>query len=132
MRLLILLVCFMWAEEPVEPVVAESKIKELNKKSFKVATRTGITVVEFWASWNVANKLTKLDSIEVEDATVYRVNIDVNPEVTAKQNIVVVPTIVVYDDGVEFKRLQADLTFQLKIKKKDVQSIVDEILMSKF
>ena len=44
----------------------------------------------------------------------------------------VVPTIIIYDDGIEYKRLQADLTFKLVVKKKDLQIVVDEILMSKF
>ena len=48
------------------------------------------------------------------------------------EKIVVVPTIIFYDDGKEFKRLQADLTFKMKVKKKDLQGVVDEILMSKF
>ena len=52
--------------------------------------------------------------------------------VATAEKIVVVPTIVIYDDGVEFKRLQADLTFKMKVTKKDLQEVVDEILMSKF
>ena len=129
MRILLILLCLMWAEEvPVE----EPKIKELEKKSFKIATRSGITIVEYWASWNILNKITVLDSIEIKDSKIYRVNIDTNPEITAKEKIVVVPTIVIYDDGVEFKRLQADLSFKLIITKKDLQMVVDEILMSKF
>ena len=125
MKIILLLLCLMWAEE-------EPKIKELEEKSFKVATRSGITIVEYWASWNILNKITILASIKVQDAVIYRVNIDTNPEITAKEKIVVVPTIVIYDDGVEFKRLQADLSFKLIITKKDLQMVVDEILMSKF
>ena len=128
MRIILLLLCFVWAEEVVE----EPKIKELEEKSFKVATRSGITIVEYWASWNILNKVTMLDSIEVVDAKIYRVNIDKTPQVTAKQKIVVVPTIIIYDDGIEYKRLQADMTFKLVVKKKDLQIVVDEILMSKF
>ena len=128
MRIILLLLCFVWAEEVVE----EPKIKELGEKSFKVATRSGITIVEYWASWNILNMPTILDSIDIEDAKIYRVNIDTSPKVTAKQKIVVVPTIIIYDDGIEYKRLQADLTFKLVIKKKDLQIVVDEILMSKF
>ena len=127
MRILLLL-CFMWAEEVVE----EPKVRELEEKSFKVATRSGITIVEYWAGWNSVNKLTFLDSIEVEDAKIYRVNIDINSIITTKQQIVVVPTIIIYDDGIEYKRLQADLTFKLAVGKKDLQIVVDEILMSKF
>ena len=128
MRIILLLLCFVWAEEVVE----EPKIKELEEKSFKVATRSGITIVEYWASWNILNMATILDSIDIEDAKIYRVNIDTSPKVTAKQKIVVVPTIIIYDDGIEYKRLQADLTFKLVVEKKDLQIVVDEILMSKF
>ena len=125
MKIILLLLCLMWAEE-------EPKIKELEDKSFRVATRSGITIVEYWASWNVLNKITMLDSIEVEDAKIYRVNIDTTPKVTAKQEIVVIPTIIIYDDGIEYKRLQADLSFKLIVTEKDLQMVVDEILMSKF
>lgn len=128
MKILIILFCFIWAEEAPK----ESKVKELEEKSFKVATRSGITIVEYWASWNILNKVTILDSIDMEDAKIYRVNIDTNPKVTAKQKIVVVPSIIIYDDGIEYKRLQADLSFMLKVTKKDLQIVVDEILMSKF
>tara|TARA_Y100000310_G_C20201792_1_gene587245 strand:+ start:195 stop:581 length:387 start_codon:yes stop_codon:yes gene_type:complete len=128
MKIILLLLCFVWGEEVVE----EPKIKELEEKSFKIATRSGITIIEYWAAWNELNKVTMLDSIEIADAKIYRVNIDTNPQVTAKQKIVVVPTIIVYDDGIEYKRLQADLTFIIKVTKKDLQIIVDEILMSKF
>ena len=120
------LLCFMFAEEP------EPAVKELNVKNFGVATRSGITIVEYWAEWNVLKKITMLDSIEVQDAKIYRINIDYNAEVTAKEKIIVVPTIVIYDDGIEYKRLQADLTFTLEVTKKDLQVVVDEILMSKF
>ena len=122
-----LFICMLFAQD-VEPV----EIKGLDKKSFKVAKRSGITLVEYWATWNVANKITLLDSITIEDANIYRVLIDTNMEVTASEKIVVVPTIVFYDDGTEFKRLQADLTFKMVVTKKDLQKIVDEILMSKF
>ena len=128
MRIILLLLCFVWAEEIIE----EPKIKELGEKSFKVATRSGITIVEYWASWNILNRVAILDSIDIEDAKIYRVNIEKTPKVTAKQKIVVVPTIIIYDDGIEYKRLQADLTFKLVVKKKDLQIVVDEILMSKF
>ena len=107
-------------------------IRELDKKNFKVAIRSGITLVEYWAAWNVANKVTLLDRITIEDANVYRVMIDTNMDIATSQKISVVPTIVFYDDGAEFKRLQADLTFKMKVTEKDLQKIVDEILMSKF
>ena len=121
----LLLFALIFASDVVE-------IKGLNEKNFNVAKRSGITLVEFWANWNVANKITMLDSITIEDAKIYRVLIDTNMTLAAEQKIVIVPTIVFYDDGKEFKRLQADLTFKMKVTKKDLQGVVDEILMSKF
>ena len=121
----LLLFALMFASDVVE-------IKGLNEKNFNVAKRSGITLIEFWANWNVANKITLLDSIIIEDASIYRVLIDTNMTLAASEKIVVVPTIIFYDDGKEFKRLQADLTFKMKVKKKDLQGVVDEILMSKF
>ena len=121
----LLLFTLIFASDVVE-------IKGLNEKNFNVAKRSGITLVEFWANWNVANKITMLDSITIEDAKIYRVLIDTNMVLAAEQKIVVVPTIIVYDSGVEFKRLQADLTFKMKVTKKDLQNVVDELLMSKF
>ena len=128
---ILLLIALLYAQDVVEKV-EEPKIKGLNEKNFKVAKRSGITLIEFWSSWNVANKITLLDSIEIEDAKIYMVLIDTNMTIAATEKIVVVPTIVIYDDGVEFKRLQADLTFKMKVTKKDLQGAVDEILMSKF
>ena len=121
----ILLFTLIFASDVVE-------IKGLNEKNFNVAKRSGITLVEFWANWNVANKVTLLDSITIEDAKIYRVLIDTNMVLATEQKIVVVPTIIFYDDGKEFKRLQADLTFKMKVTKKDLQGVVDELLMSKF
>ena len=124
----LLLFALMFAQDVVE----QPEIKGLGEKNFKVAKRSGITLIEFWANWNVANKITLLDSIKIEDAKIYRVLIDTNMVVATAEKIVVVPTIVIYDDGVEFKRLQADLTFKLKVTAKDLQMVVDEILMGKF
>lgn len=124
---ILLFIGLIFAQD-IEP----EKIRGLDKKNFKVAIRSGITLVEYWAAWNVANKVTLLDRITIEDANVYRVMIDTNMDIATSQKISVVPTIVFYDDGTEFKRLQADLTFKMKVTEKDLQKIVDEILMSKF
>jgi thioredoxin 1 len=113
-------------------LLGNNGIKELNKEVFGVATRRGVVIVEYWAVWNEANKVTLLDEVEIKDAKVYRVNVDMNPDIMADQQIVVLPSIIFYDDGDEFKRLQGDMSFTLKTSKNDIQDIVDEILMSKF
>ena len=49
-----------------------------------------------------------------------------------KHEIVVVPTIIIFKDGEEVKRFQADISFSMKAKLEDVQEIIDEQLMSDF
>ena len=49
-----------------------------------------------------------------------------------KYQIAVVPTIVIFDDGEEVKRFQADLSFKLVATRKEVQDYIDELIISKF
>ena len=49
-----------------------------------------------------------------------------------KYKIVVVPTIVIYNDGEEVARFQADLSFKMVATKEEVQEEIDNILMSDF
>jgi thioredoxin 1 len=109
-----------------------SQVRDLTNENFDKATARGVVVVEFWASWNDANKVTLLDEWETFDAKVYRLNIDLYPKVQSKNNVVILPTIIFYDDGEEVKRLQGDMSFSLKVTKDELEEIVEEILGSKF
>ena len=107
-------------------------IRELTNENFKKATNRGLVVVEFWATWNEPNKVTLLDEWDTFDAKVYRVNIDLYPNIQAKNNVVILPTIIFYDEGEEVKRLQGDMSFSLKTSIKELENIIEEILSSKF
>ena len=110
----------------------EPKLRELTDENFDRATSRGIVVVEFWATWNEANKVTILDKWDTFDAKVYRINIETYPKIQMGNEVVILPTIIFYDDGKEVKRLQGDMSFSLEVTKKQLDKIVDEILMSKF
>ncbi len=112
--------------------VSFGQVKELTKDNFEKATRRGVVVVEFWAGWNEANKVTLLDEWETFDAKVYRVNIEKFPGIQNDNKVVILPTLIFYDDGEEVERLQGDMTFTLKTSIKELESIVEEILGSKF
>ena len=90
--------------------------------------KTDVCVVEFNASWNKANSVDWLDKLN--DCGVQRINID-EGDWQKKYNIVVVPTIIVFN-GEEVKRYQADLSFTMAVTRKEVQEEVDEILMEDF
>ena len=109
-----------------------SEVRELTDENFEKATNRGLVAVEFWATWNEANKVTILDEWDNFDAKVYRLNIDLYPKVQADNEVVILPTIIIFDDGKEVKRLQGDMSFSLEVTTKQLDKIVDEILMSKF
>ena len=108
------------------------QVRELTDKNFDKATARGLVVVEFWAGWNEANKVTLLDEWETFDAKVYRLNIDLYPKIQNKNKVVILPTIIFYDEGEEVERLQGDMTFSLKVTTKQLDEVVEEILGSKF
>ena len=107
-------------------------VRELTDENFKKATNRGLVVVEFWATWNEKNKVNLLDEWDTFDAKVYRVNIDSYPNIQAKNDVVILPTIIFYDEGEEVKRLQGDMSFSLETSVKELDDIIEEILGSKF
>ena len=89
-----------------------------------------IVVTHFNAAWNDPNKVKYIG--ELTDCDIVYVDISVAPKLQAKHEIVVVPTVVIYKDGEEIKRFQADISFSMKATRKDMQGIIDELLMSDF
>ena len=86
-------------------------------------------VIQFNAGWNQANSVDWLEKLT--DCGTLNIDIATNTEALEKYEIVVVPTIIVFN-GKEVKRFQADISFSMKATKKDVQAAVDDILMSDF
>ena len=107
-------------------------VRELTDENFKKATNRGLVVVEFWATWNEANKVSVIDEWDTFDAKVYRLNIDLYPKLQADNNVVILPTIIFFDEGEEVKRLQGDMRFTLKTTTDELDEIIEEILGSKF
>ena len=107
-------------------------VRELTDENFDRATGRGLVVVEFWATWNEKNKVVLLDEWDTFDAKVYRVNLESFPKIQADNNVVILPTIIFYDEGEEVKRLQGDMSFTLKVTTEQLDEIIEEILGSKF
>ena len=91
---------------------------------------SGVCVVEFNASFNSANSVDWID--ELSDCKGKRVDILTNPELQKEHKIVVVPTVIVFNEGEEVERFQANIMMQLEATKDEVQEAVDEIIMSAF
>ena len=88
-----------------------------------------VCVVQFNAGWNSSNDVEWVANLK--DCEVQYIDIALNTDAQNKYEIVVVPTIIVFN-GKEVKRFQADISFAMKATKKEVQAVVDEILMDQF
>ena len=91
---------------------------------------SGICVVEFNASFNSQNRVPWIEKLN--DCETSRIDIASNPAMQAEHKIVVVPTVVVFNEGEEVKRFQANIMMTLEASKEDVQEAIDEVLMSDF
>ena len=90
----------------------------------------GLVVVEFNASFNKTNEvkwLPKLTDCEIE-----RIDIAADSRWANEYKIVVVPTLVVFNNNEEAKRFQANIMMTMEATKKEVQDSVDEIVMEAF
>ena len=107
-------------------------IRELTNENFEKATARNIVVVEFWASWNEGNKVTLLEEWENFDVKIYRINIELYPGIQGDNDVVILPTIIFYDEGEEVERIQGGMSFTLETTTDELDEIVEEILGSKF
>jgi thiol-disulfide isomerase/thioredoxin len=90
-----------------------------------------ITVKHFNAGWNEANGVDWIMDLTDCNTKGY---IDIAKDVDAqkKYKIAVVPTIIIFKDGEEVARFQADLSFKLSATREEVQEEIDNQLMSDF
>ena len=89
-----------------------------------------ITVIEFWAGWNSANEFKEL--IKLKDCNVYRVDIMNCMNIQTEYNVSAIPTIIIFDNGIEKERFLPNIMFQLEADKKIIQNSVDTITLNKF
>ena len=90
-----------------------------------------IEVVHFNAEWNSANGVPWV--MDLEDCrTIGLTDIAKNPDEAQKHKIAVVPTIIIFKDGEEVARFQADLSFKMQATREEVQEEISNQLMSDF
>ena len=98
---------------------------------FCVNVSAQIEVKHFNAGWNSANDVKWY--MELEDCkTLGHTDIAVDTEAQTEYKIAVVPTIIIFKDGEEVARFQADLSFKMVATEEEVQEEIDNQLMSDF
>lgn len=108
------------------PFICFSQNAIIEEKDFP----DGLHVVEFNASFNKPNEVVWLNKLT--DCETERVDIAADSRWASEYKIVVVPTLIVFNNGEEVKRFQANIMMQMEATKKEVQESIDEIIMESF
>tara|TARA_R100000234_G_scaffold110404_2_gene82759 strand:+ start:235 stop:537 length:303 start_codon:yes stop_codon:yes gene_type:complete len=90
-----------------------------------------IKVTQFNANWNDVNSVDWITDLKDCNTKSY-VDIATDTEAQKKYKIAVVPTIIIFKDGEEVARFQADLSFKMVATREEVQEEIDNQLMSDF
>ena len=90
-----------------------------------------IEIKQFNAGWNSANDVSWVQGLS-DCETISYTDIGTDKEAQKKYKIAVVPTIIIFKDGEEVYRFQADLSFKMVATREEVQEEIDNQLMSDF
>ena len=89
-----------------------------------------VIVIEFWAEWNQMNQFNELNKLK--GCNVYRLDIMSYMDIQMEYNVTAIPTVIIFDNGVEKERFNPNVMFKLDADKKTVQHSVDTITLNKF
>ena len=98
--------------------------------AFSFSANAQIVVTEFNAEGNAANKVEWIDKLS--DCDITKVDITKEVDLQKKHKVIIVPTIIVFKDGEEIKRYQADLSFKMLATRKEIQNFINDQIMSDF
>ena len=90
-----------------------------------------IKVEQFNAGWNSANDVSWVQSLK-DCKTIGYTDIAIVADAQTKYKIAVVPTIIIFKDGEEVARFQADLSFKMVATREEIQEEISNQLMSDF
>ena len=97
---------------------------------FKDRIAKDVVAIEFWADWNSANQFAELNKLK--ECESYRLDIMANADIQTKYNVTGIPTIIIFDNGVEKVRFNPNIMFKLNADKETIQNSVDTIILNKF
>ena len=122
-NLILLLICFnTYGQEWVTDSNFDSKINE--KQAFG-DDQTLPVVIEFWAEFNDENKFE--DWSKLEDVVYYRADITKCPAAKKKYKVRMVPTIIIFKEGIKEEIFKAGLDLMLPADLNEIQEAINEV-----
>ena len=123
LNIFLLLLCFnTYGQEWVTDSNFENKINE--KQAFG-DDQTLPVIVEFWAEFNDSNKFNEWDKLE--NVVYYRADITKCPVAKKKYKVRMVPTIIIFKEGIKEEMFKAGLDLMLPADLNEIQEAVNEI-----
>ena len=98
--------------------------------NFKNKIAKEVVVIEFWAEWNKMNQFNELNKLK--GCNVYRIDIMSYMDIQTNYNVTAIPTVIIFDNGVEKCRFNPNVMFQLEADKKTIQHSIDTLTLNKF
>ena len=98
---------------------------KINEKQAFGDDQTLPVVVEFWAEFNDANKFE--DWSKLEDVVYYRADITKCPAAKKKYKVRMVPTIIVFKEGIKEEMFKAGLDLMLPADLNEIQEAINEV-----
>jgi len=94
----------------IKDIPPSKNIKILTNKNFKTAIKRDLVLVDFWAPWCapckiIAPTLNEIAEEYSDKVTIAKVNVDQQKQVAQKFKIRNIPTLILFKDGKELKRI---------------------------
>ena len=123
LNIILLLLCFnSYSQEWITDNNFDSKINE--KQAFG-DDQTLPVVVEFWAEFNDSNKFE--DWNKLENVVYYRADISKCPVAKKKYKVRMVPTLIIFKEGVKEEMFKAGLDLILPADLNEIQESINEV-----
>jgi len=123
LNLILLLLCFnAYGKEWIDDSNCDNKINEISAFG---DDQTLPVVVEFWAEFNDGNKFMEWNKLT--NVIYYRADISLCPAAKKKYKVRMVPTLVIFKEGIKETIFKAGLDLILPAELNEIQKAVDEI-----
>ena len=123
LNLILLLLCFnAYGQDWITDKDFDNKI---NERSAFGDDQTLPVVIEFWAEFNDGNKF--IDWNKLTNVVYYRADISKCPAAKKKYKVRMVPTLIIFKEGIKEKMFKAGLDLTLPAELNEIQEAVNEI-----
>ena len=86
-------------------------------------SKSQVVATHFNAEWNEPNKAECVDSLTDCEVTHTKCPVKIK-----RNKVTVLPTIIIFKDGVEIHRFEADLSFKMVATREELQKHIDELI----